>query len=111
MDGVEVVSRMKNYFLLFIVFMFSPATFAAGPAGEVVSLNCSYAIASALRFIKEQNININVSREDGEFTCVTPSKEEIYIRLQSPRLAVSDKKYMFIINARSYEVMRSSFGR
>lgn len=77
----------------------------------MVSLTCSNAIASALKYIKEKNIKINVPRENGEFACITPNENEIYVRLQSPFLKASDKKHLFVINAITYEVIRASYSR
>ena len=89
--------------------MYLPPSFGAGPAGEIVSLNCSYAINAALKYIKEKKIKINVTLKEGAFICITPNKNEILVRLQSPKLKVTDKKYYFVINAKSYEIISTSF--
>ena len=102
---------MKNYISLIIVLIFSAQSFGAGPAGEIVSLNCSYAIASALKFIEEKDIKTNVTVESGEFICVTPNEKEIYVRLQTPNLKPSDNKHMFFVNAKTYEIIRHAYGR
>jgi len=102
---------MKRKIFPLIILTFSAPSYAAGPAGEVVTLNCSYAIASALKYIDEKEININVTVEDGEFICVTPNDKEIVIRLQTPSLKPKDSKHMFFINAKTYEVERHAYGR
>ena len=102
---------MKKTTILFSIILFSQTSFGAGPAGEIVSLNCSKAISSALEYIKKQNIKINVSLKLGELACITPNKKEIVVRLQSPTLKASDKKHSFIINTNTYEVNNHTFSR
>lgn len=106
-----IVSRMKKTILLINMLLYSSLSCGAGPAGEIVSLNCSYAINTVLKYIKEKKLKINVTLKEGSFACITPNKKEIIIRLQSPKLKVTDKKYYFIINAHSYEIISTSFSR
>ncbi len=102
---------MNKAFALVTALMVSPACNGAGPAGEIVSLACSQAIASALQFIVKEKLEINLQMEGGEMICIGPVGGKIILRIQTPEMEPTTKKHYFNIDAENYSVIKHSFSQ
>ena len=98
---------------LLVALLFTlPATgICAEPAGEIVSLSCSQAIASAIKYIERENLNIDLSVEDGKFVCVGPTGGRIVLRIQTPGMDAATKKHYFNVDPETYDVVRHAYSR
>ena len=113
------LNKFKSTIILALsLWFFNSIAIAAGPAGEVVSLKCGYAIGAAVKKMEQQVNNImiqealnKVDENNDEFICVKPDDKRIYIRLQSKEMSAKDSKLLFTIDAHSYEVMKTHYGR
>ena len=105
------VRRMRFSFLPFFALVISHPAFGAGKAGDIVSLKCSRAISSAINFIGEKNLDIDLEVNDGEFVCVGPVDGKLHLRIQTPEMAASTKKHYFDVDAKSFAVLKHSFSR
>jgi hypothetical protein len=105
------VMRMQISYLPVLALVMCFPVFGAGKAGDIVSLECSRAIASIINFIEESRLEIDLDIKDGEFTCVGPVNGKLHLRIQSPDMDESTKKHYFEVDAKSYVVEKHAFSR
>ena len=105
------VMRMKNNYLLILALALPSSVIGAGKAGDIVSLDCSRAIASAVNFISENQFEIDLDIENGEFICVGPVNGKLHLRIQTPDMDTSTKKHYFYVNAKSFAVEKHAYSR
>ena len=105
---------MKKFSSFFCILSFSSSIYA----GEVVSMKCSLAIEAAIQEMNRQSSNpvvqealANIDEDDGQFICIRPNNSQIFVRLEAKGMAAEDNKLMFTINAKTYEVERTLYGR
>jgi len=109
---------MKKLLLVISLVFISPAVIAATPTAQVVSLKCGYAIATVIGEMGTQTTNkvmqealSLIDENSGEFVCLQPDDEKIYVRLQSTEMTTNDYKLLFTINTLSYEIERTIYAR
>jgi len=108
---------MKELLLAITLAFLSPVVTVAAATGQVISLKCSYAIATVIgemgttsnKVMQEALTEIN--DDNGEFVCLQPGNGKIYVRLQSTEMSANDNKLVFTINTRSYEIEKTTYGR
>lgn len=108
---------MKKRLLAITLAFLSPVVSVGAATGQVISLKCSYAIATVIgemgttsnKVMQEALTEIN--DDNGEFICLQPGNGKIYVRLQSTEMSANDNKLVFTINTRSYEIEKTTYGR
>jgi len=93
----------------------------AASAEELVSLKCARAIDAALAELAEldeqaENLVIKdvlskIDDANGQLVCIPMSANEIQVRLQSTDMAYSDNRLVFSIDAETYTVLKTFYGR
>ena len=93
----------------------------AESAEELVSLKCARAIDAALAELAEldqqaENLVIKdvlskIDDSNGELVCIPMSAKEIQVRLQSTDMGYSDNRLVFSIDAKTYTVLKTFYGR
>ena len=99
----------------------APAAAPAADAGrgeELVSFSCALAIDAALAELDEQANNLVIQQAlsviddvNGQIVCIPISADEIQVRLQSTEMKHSDNRLVFSIDARTYSVLKTFYGR
>ncbi len=101
---------MKNLYGLLLILPFQ--SFGAGPAGEIVSLQCSQAISSAIEYIENEKLEIDLNLKDGVFLCIGPTNGNKYVmRIQNSAMSAGTKKHYFDIDAENYAVIKYAYSR
>jgi hypothetical protein len=87
-------------------------------AEELVSFKCARAIDAALAELDEQSENLVIKEAlstiddvNGQLVCIPMSAKEIQVRLQSTDMAFSDNRLVFSIDAKTYTVLKTFYGR
>ncbi len=90
-------------------------------AEELVSLKCARAIDAALAELAEldqqaENLVIKdvlskIDDVNGQLVCIPMSASEIQVRLQSTDMGYSDNRLVFSIDAKTYTVLKTFYGR
>jgi hypothetical protein len=85
---------------------------------EVVSFSCALAIDAALAELDEDAHNLiiqhalsTINEENGQLVCIVMSANEIQVRLQSTDMKASDNRLVLSINAKTYKVRKTFYGR
>ncbi len=52
-----------------------------------------------------------IDENNGEFVCLEMGDGKIYVKLQSTEMSANDNKLVFTINALSYEIEKTIYGR
>jgi len=91
---------------------------AAEPVEEVVSFRCALAIDAVLARLNEQTQNPvikealdKINDRTGQMVCISMSADEIQVRLQSTEMTGADNRLVFSLDARSYSVRKTFYGR
>jgi len=92
--------------------------YAAERTEEVVSFSCALAIDAALAELDGQSENLiiqealsDIDDVNGQLVCITMSANEIQVRLQSTDMSFSDNRLVFSINAKTYTIQKTFYGR
>ena len=91
--------------------------YAAEPATEVVSFRCALAIDAALAELDKQVNPIigealsTIDDVNGQLVCIQMSSKEIQVRLQSTDMTSADNRLVFSIDANTYTVLKTFYGR
>lgn len=100
-----------------IALIFGLACSTRLAAADVVSYRCALALDAVLAELNSQAQNPvtqqaleRIEEDSGEFVCVLADAKTIFVRLQSPDMVSTDSKLVFIIDARSYEVLKTTYG-
>jgi hypothetical protein len=93
----------------------------AESAEELVSLKCARAIEAALAELNEldqqaENLIIidvlsKIDDVNGQMVCIPMNASEIQVRLQSTDMGYSDNRLVFSIDAKTYTVLKTFYGR
>jgi len=109
---------MHKILLAIALSLSSPHLIAAEPTEEVVSFKCSLAIDAAFRAMDKQTDNkvtqealSKIDDSNGEFVCIYAGEKKIFVRLQSTDMGPLDNKLLFTVDARTYAVVKTQFGR
>lgn len=108
---------MKKLLLIISLVFISPVVTGATDTGQVISLQCSYAIATVLGEMGTTTNKVmqealsGIDETNGEFVCLQAGNGNIYVRLQSTEMSANDNKLVFTINTRSYEIEKTTYGR
>ena len=121
MNGI-FTNRRKNGLrqltaLLMAATLLQPAIAATGEE-EVVSFSCALAIDAVLAKLDEQTDNLVVQQalaqindKTGQMVCIRISDAEIQVRLQSTEMTAADNRLVFSLDANSYAVRKTFYGR
>ena len=113
------MTNMLSRYLWFLL----PAILFAGPAQaqtpeQVVSFRCALAIDAVLAELDNSADNLviqqaleNVDDINGQLVCISINAEEIQVRLQSTDMHPNDNRLVFSLDARTYVVKKTFYGR
>jgi hypothetical protein len=96
------------------------ANAVAAEAGdeELVSFRCALAIDAVLARLDEQAQNIviqealeRISEHNGQLVCIFVSKDEIQVRFQATDMTLADNRLVFSLDAKTYKVRKTFYGR
>ncbi len=91
--------------------------YAAEPATEVVSFRCALAIDAVLTELDTQANPViqealsTIDDVNGQLVCIQMSSKEIQVRLQSTDMTSADNRLVFSIDAKTYNVLKTFYGR
>jgi hypothetical protein len=85
---------------------------------EVVSFSCALAIDAALAELDKDAHNLiiqhalsTINDKNGQLVCIVMSADEIQVRLQSTDMKATDNRLVLSINAKTYTVRKTFYGR
>ena len=94
---------------------------SARSAEELVSLKCARAIDAALTELTEldqqagnlviKDVLSKIDDSNGQLVCIPMSTKEIQVRLQSTDMGYTDNRLVFSIDAKTYTVLKTFYGR
>lgn len=86
-------------------------------AADVVSFRCALAIDAVIAELDNQATNPvtqqaleRVDEDSGEFVCVRADAKILLVRLQAPDMLSTESKLVFTIDARTYKVLKTTYG-
>jgi len=85
---------------------------------ELVSFRCALAIDAVLARLDEQTQNLviqqaleSINDKNGQLVCIYMSADEIQVRLQSTDMTSADNRLVFSLDAKTYSVRKTFYGR
>ena len=85
---------------------------------ELVSFRCALAIDAVLAELDSNSENLVIQQElnriddaNGQFVCIPMSAAEIQVRLQSTYMTGNDNRLVFSLDAKTYAVRKTFYGR
>ena len=97
--------------------LYNPAIAAQGDE-EVVSFRCALAIDAVLARLDEQVENLviqqaleRINENIGELVCIFISRDEVQVRLQATDMTAADNRLVFVLDAKTYTVRKTYYGR
>lgn len=85
---------------------------------ELVSFRCALAIDAVLAKLDTSVENLviqqamaHINDVNGQMVCIPMSADEIQVRLQSTEMTGNDNRLVFSLDARTYEVRKTFYGR
>ena len=91
---------------------------AAQSGAELVSFRCALAIDAVLAELDSNSENLVIQQElnriddsNGQFVCIPISADEIQVRLQSTDMTGNDNRLVFSLDAKTYRVRKTFYGR
>ena len=109
---------LRIFLIALLPFVLPGNLRAAELEEEVVSFSCALAIDAALAELDEDAHNLviqhalsTINEENGQLVCIVMSASEIQVRLQSTDMKASDNRLVISINARTYKVRKTYYGR
>jgi len=104
--------------LLALLALALPNPAAAAPPEELVSFKCALAIGAVFKELEKLSENLvtkeaigDIDDQNGEFVCIYINPKEIQVRLQSTDLTAADNRLVFSLDAATYVVLKTYFGR
>jgi hypothetical protein len=104
--------------LLASLALSSPGPVTAAPPSELVSFKCALAIGAVFKELETLSENLvtkeaidKINDRNGEFVCIYINPREIQVRLQSTDLTDADNRLVFALDAATYVVLKTYFGR
>ncbi len=115
---LQVLENMQRFVLTFILAIAAPTLLMAESIEEVVSFRCSLAIDAVIAEMDKQAGNpvtqealSQINEKNGEFVCIQTDDSKMFVRLQSKQMGPTDNKLVFSIDARTYTVLKTFYGR
>ena len=109
---------MPAILLLALLALALPSPATAAPPDEVVSFKCALAIGAVFKELEKLSENLvtkeaigDIDDQNGEFVCIYINPKEIQVRLQSTDLTAADNRLVFSLDAATYVVLKTYFGR
>jgi hypothetical protein len=109
---------MQRFLLAFILGIATPNLLHAESSEEVVSFRCSLAIDAVIAEMDKQAENLvtqealsKINEKNGEFVCIQTDDSKMFVRLQSKEMSPLDNKLVFSIDAQTYTVIKTYYGR
>jgi len=91
---------------------------AAQSSAELVSFRCALAIDSVLAELDMSSENLviqqalaHINEVNGQLVCIPISDSEIQVRLQSTEMTGNDNRLVFSLDAKTYQVRKTFYGR
>jgi len=91
---------------------------AARPGEELVSFRCARAIDAVLTELDLNSENLVIQQAlqqiddtNGQLVCIPISADEIQVRLQSTEMTGNDNRLVFSLDAKTYNVRKTFYGR
>jgi hypothetical protein len=91
---------------------------AAQQEEELVSFRCALAIDAVLASLDEQTQNLviqqaleSINDKNGQLVCIYMSADEIQVRLQTTDMTSADNRLVFSLDAKTYSVRKTYYGR
>ncbi len=85
---------------------------------ELVSFRCALAIDAVLARLDEQTENLviqqaleSINDKNGQLVCIYMSDDEIQVRLQTTDMTPADNRLVFSLDANTYSVRKTFYGR
>ena len=110
--------RVQVMLLLALLALALPNPAAAAPPDELVSFKCALAIGAVFKELEKLSENpvskeaiSNIDDQNGQFVCIYINPKEIQVRLQSTDLTAADNRLVFSLDATTYVVLKTYFGR
>jgi hypothetical protein len=115
----ERKKMIRPAMVLLVMFALAlPNQVAAEPREKVVSFSCALAIQAVFAELEKLMENPvtkeavgKIDDQNGEFVCIEISDSEIQVRLQSTDLTSADNRLVFKLDAVTYVVLKTYFGR
>ncbi len=109
---------MRRPSLAFIAVAVLAGSAAAESAEEVVSFQCALAIDAVLAELDTNSTNVviqdalsTIDDTNGQLVCIPISADEIQVRMQSTDMGYSDNRLVFSLDAKTYVVKKTFYGR
>jgi hypothetical protein len=91
---------------------------AAQQEEELVSFRCALAIDAVLASLDQQTQNLviqqaleSINDKNGQLVCIYMSVDEIQVRLQTTDMTSADNRLVFSLDAKTYSVRKTFYGR
>lgn len=106
----------RKPYLALLAALATPAV--AQTPEEVVSFRCALAIDAVLSELDNSAENLviqqalsNIDDINGQLVCISIDEKEIQVRLQSTDMHPNDNRLVFSLDARTYVVKKTFYGR
>jgi Mlc titration factor MtfA (ptsG expression regulator) len=114
---MPTLRRNRTVALLLGTLLLSTA--GANASGEeLVSFSCALAIDAVLKKLDEQPQNLVIQQalaeiddRNGQFVCIPINANELQVRLQSTDMSDADNRLVFLLDAKTYSVRKTFYGR
>ena len=111
-------TRSRTALMLAMLILTQPLPASAEPQEELVSFSCALAIGAAFKELDKLSENLvtkeaisEIDDRNGEFVCIHVNPREIQVRLQSTEMTGADNRLVFAVDASTYVVRKTYFGR
>lgn len=123
-ENTGAIRRARRFYLVPAILLLALPTLAplkpatAAPPEELVSFRCALAIKAVFAELEKLLENPvtkeavgKIDDQSGEFVCIYISPREIQVRLQSTDMTLADNRLVFALDAVTYVVLKTYFGR
>ncbi len=115
---LATMARVPTVLLLALLVMVLLKPAAAEPPEELVSFRCALAIDAVFKELENLSENPvtkeamdGINDTNGEFVCFYIKPGEIQVRLQSTDMEYSANRLVFAVDANTYVILKTYFGR
>jgi hypothetical protein len=118
-DRANIFTGTLCLLLTLLAGFYCVNSFAAEPREvEQVSFRCALAIDAVLARLDEQIENLvvkqaldRITEQNGQLVCISISADEIQVRLQASDMTAADNRLVFSLDAKTYKVLKTYYGR
>jgi len=110
--------RLCLFFCLLAGLCFADSYAAEPDQQEKVSFRCALAIDAVLARLDEQTENLvikqaldRITEQNGQLVCISMNDNEIQVRLQASDMTAADNRLVFSLDAKTYKVRKTYYGR